>query len=63
METLINYQSIKLFNQDHAGSGKYNTAWGTEYLLMDSNSFLGGDESQYDTIIDMLTKIRAVRGE
>jgi len=64
METLINYQSMKLFTQDHTDGGKYNTVWGTDYLLMDSSSFLGGaDGSRYDTIIDMMTKIRTVRGE
>ena len=63
METIINYQSMKLFSQDHTDSGKYNTVWGTDYLLMDSGSFLGGtDGSRYETIIEALIKIHTLRG-
>jgi hypothetical protein len=33
--------------------------WGNEYLLMDSDTFMGGtDGEMYDSIIDLLVKIR-----
>ena len=33
---------------------KYNKVWGSEYILMDSNTFMGGkDGSQYEAVIDM----------
>jgi len=36
----------------------YNTIWGSDYLLMDSNGLKGG--SEYEKIIDMFIKIRVV---
>jgi len=40
------------------GSERFNLQWGSEYMFMDSNTFMGGlGGAQYDTIIDMLNKI------
>ena len=37
---------------------KYNKLWGCEYLLMDSNTFMGGvDISVYDPIIEMYMNV------
>ena len=36
-----------------------NRMWGNEYLLMDSNTFMGGtDGSAYESIIEMFVNIR-----
>jgi len=40
---------------------KCNKIWGTEYILMDSRKFMGGDWGrEYDNIIDMLINIRQI---
>jgi hypothetical protein len=37
---------------------KYNRSWGTDYILMDSESFMGGkNEADYTQVIDMFQKI------
>ena len=37
---------------------KYNRMWGADYLLMDSNTFMGGTGgSEYENIIEMFDKI------
>ena len=37
---------------------KYNKLWGNDFLLMDSNNFMGGaDGSGYEKIIDMFVNI------
>jgi len=36
-----------------------NRMWGNEYLLMDSNTFMGGTGgSAYESVIEMFVKIR-----
>ena len=59
METIANYQCMGKLKQAKFPNGKYNTLWGSDYLLMDSNSFLGGiGGEQYDTVISMLLEIQ-----
>ena len=37
----------------------FNRIWGNEYLLMDSNTFMGGNNgSAYESIIEMFVNIR-----
>jgi hypothetical protein len=37
---------------------KYNRLWGADYMLMDSNSFMGGvGGNGYDNIIDLYTNL------
>jgi len=58
IETLTNYQHTGKLKGARIVSGEYNTLWGTDYLLMDCNTFMGGiGEDQYDTIIDILLRI------
>ena len=41
---------------------KNNQLWGADYMLMDSNAFLGSvDDEKYDRIIDMFMKIWNVK--
>ena len=59
METIINYQFLGKLNQVRKEIRIYNAIWGPEYLLMDSDSFMGGAGGEhYDKIIDILVKIR-----
>jgi len=42
---------------------KFNKMWGCEYMLMDSNRFMGGTNgTEYDAVIDLLVNIRNMRG-
>jgi hypothetical protein len=60
METLTNHQYTGKLKGAKVVGGKFNTLWGTDYLLMDYNTFLGGiGEDQYDAIIDILLGIQA----
>jgi len=44
-------------------STKYNRSWGTDYMLMDSKSFMSGKgETDYSQIIDMYQKIWDLNG-
>ena len=62
METIINYQIMETLKQSQTENKKYNTVWGVEYLLMDSNTFMGDvNGNRYDTVIDVLTKIRQTK--
>lgn len=36
---------------------KCNKMWGTEYLLMDCNAFMGGGTAQYDAVVDIFVNI------
>jgi hypothetical protein len=59
IETVANYQYSGNPGQSRPGNGKYNVMWGNEYLLMDSNTFMGGTGGEmYDGIIDLLVKVR-----
>ena len=41
---------------------KHNLVWGSDYMLMDSNAFMGSvDDEKYEKIIDMFMKIWNVR--
>ncbi|MDR0315555.1 MAG: hypothetical protein LBH97_01490 [Treponema sp.] len=42
---------------------KCNMMWGSDYMLMDSNTFMGGSGgSQYEEIIGMFAKIWEIEG-
>jgi hypothetical protein len=61
-ETVVNYKYSGKPEQARKGNGKYNTMWGNDYLLMDSNTFMGGIGGEmYDGIIEMLVKIREAK--
>jgi len=46
------------------GSERHNFPWGNEYILMDSNTFMGGlGGEQYDTVINMMNKIWETDGK
>ena len=38
---------------------QYNIIWGVDFMLMDSNTFMGGrDGSEYENVIEMFVNIR-----
>ena len=52
-----------LFVRVRGGSERFNLMWGNEYMFMDSSTFLGGlGGEQYDSVIDMLSKIWDAEG-
>jgi len=61
MLEIVEHGNINLWNNLFVLPPKYNKMWGCEYMLMDSNNFMGGtDGTEYDAVIDMLVNIRNV---
>lgn len=50
-------------NFEPAELPKYNKIWGNDFMLMDSDTFMGGaDGSGYENIIDIFINIWNVNG-
>ena len=58
MLELINQENCDLLLNVELVPPKYNTIWGTDYMLMDSKNFRAtAGEDEYETIISMFNNI------
>jgi hypothetical protein len=55
---IVEFSNIDIQYNNILKSPKINRIWGTEYILMDSRTFMGGTE--YLQIIDMFQKLRDI---
>ena len=55
---IVELRNIEIQNNVIFKSQKINRIWGTEYMLMDSKTFMGGaDGSEYENIIEIFVNI------
>ena len=54
----INQEKYGVINNITAKQIKFNLLWGIDYMLMDSNTFMGGiDGEEYENIISIFCNI------
>jgi hypothetical protein len=55
---IVEYENNGVENEIIFLKPNYNRMWGVDYLLMDSNTFMGGvGGGDYDEVIDMFQKM------
>jgi hypothetical protein len=63
MNGIVLFEKSEYINKNVVNIKRHNRMWGSEYLLMDSNSFMGStDGSEYDGIIEIFMNIQNVNG-
>ena len=55
---IADFIKTEYINLEPANPPKHNKIWGNDFLLMDSDTFMGGaDGSEYENIIEMFVNI------
>jgi hypothetical protein len=58
MTEITDFERSEKINTAAVNPQKFNLMWGNDFLLMDSNTFMGGTEgSEYEKIIEIFVNI------